>query len=315
MADIPCPICGAPSKGVCPRCFLKKNPIRIVRQEYRECECGLTFFKGRWFRDKHEMVSDMAEKSILPPADVKVFMKDAEYSMEKGELVVKAQYRVYYKGVGFEESQTWSVRPEKFKCGSCKKQGSGYFEAVLQVRAEGIELGLEPREIASVEEVRGGIDVYLISDAYAQARVSTYISNGLQVIRSSKLHTKRAGKDIYRHFYSIKHPPFSPGDFIRVNDKIYRVIELGKTMKLEDIQIKKPRSFRMSALKDAEFVAKSADIRSATVSEIRPDGAQIIDSFNQKTYEIRNTPELRQSTQIQYLLLDGKIHIISTSAS
>ncbi|MBU0762292.1 MAG: 60S ribosomal export protein NMD3, partial [Candidatus Altiarchaeota archaeon] len=156
MVELPCPLCGKPSNGVCPSCFLKKHPLKVVREVFRECECGLTFFKGRWFRDRYEMVSEIAAKSIVAPDDVKIHVKDVEFKEERGELFIKANLRGYYKGIGFEDTLNWSVRPEKTKCENCKRQGSGYYEAVLQIRGGGIELGLDPKQVASVDEVRGG---------------------------------------------------------------------------------------------------------------------------------------------------------------
>ncbi len=310
MADLPCPSCGRPSGGVCPECYVKKHPFRVKPDSYRVCECGLMFFKGKWYDDRMKLFHDVAEKSIHPPEGVRVRRLRVRAEEKAGSMLFDVEVKASYKRVPFEDRLHWEVRPERTVCEECRRLGSGYYEAVMQVRDMGLRPEWDRRKLAKLEKVRGGYDAYLTSLEYARTMVSDFISRGYLVKESSKLFGKRNGRDVYRHYFSVKHPSFGEGDFIRFKGRPFRVSELGRTVKLLDIESGKVKSASLHQLEDSEVLAGASGVRSALVTEIRPDGMQLLD---QKSFETRQAPlkeGLSQGDEVEYLLLDGRVYVL-----
>jgi nonsense-mediated mRNA decay protein 3 len=311
MADLQCPKCGKPSRGVCAECYLKTNPFSVKPETFRECECGLTFFKGRLYEDKDKemMFRAVAAKSVKPPSGVTFKLLDVTAEYQRGDVVFDAKVQGAYSGNFFTRDVKWKIRPEKMKCDTCKKTGSGYYEAILQVRGD-IDLILDEKKVASAESTRGGVDYYMMDMGYAQEKVQELINKGFLVKQSSKLFGKKNGKDVFRFYYSLKKPHFSVGDFIQYDGAVYRVREIAKMVKLTQLPSRKPTSAGMHRLEDSTVLAKSSSIKKALITEVRPDGMQLMDSEDCATYDVPPGEGLKQGDEVDYIRLGGKTYLL-----
>lgn len=305
-----CPKCGAPSAGVCPRCYIEDHPLAVNPLPFKECGCGIAFFKGRWYEDVDELYLDYAGKSIRAPQDVEVKVTDVKAARKSGSVILDVKVDGEYKDYRFKRTLKLTVKPKKSTCDTCRKLGSGYFEAVLQVRGKVKNLDLEDRQLAKVERVRGGFDYYLISLDYARAKVSELISRGHLVKDSSKLYGKHKGKPLYRHYYSIKKPAFDVGYFIEHKGKVMRVAELGKTVKLVDLSSGKLTSATLHKLEDAPVLANPSDVKKAFVTEVRPDGIQILDEGGCETHQVPLKKDIIAGQDVDYVRMNGRIYLL-----
>jgi NMD protein affecting ribosome stability and mRNA decay len=310
MDGLRCPVCGKSSEGVCVSCYLRDHPIAVKKQPLRECGCGLLFFKGRWYDDRKAMFRDFAQGSMKPPAGVEARVKSVDVSSKAGRTVLDAVVEGSYGGAVFEETLHWDVKPERVRCDVCRKLGSGYYEAVLQVRGESPVLDLDERQIGKVERVRGGLDYYLISLDYARAKAAELADGGYIIKKSSKIHGVKNGKTVYRHYFSVKKPPFAAGYFIEHKGKPMRVVELGKTVKLADLETGKVKSASLHQLEDAKVLAQPRDVRKAMVTEVRPDGMQVMDEDGYETHQLPLKQGLTAGQGIEYVRIRKRMYVL-----
>jgi NMD protein affecting ribosome stability and mRNA decay len=145
---------------------------------------------------------------------------------------------------------------------------------------------------------------------YARQRVSELIDKGYMVVQSTKLHGKKNGKDIFRFYYSIKRPKFEAGDFIDYKDKIFRVRELAKNVKLNDLSGSRHTSASTHQLQDVKVAAKSSQVRKAIVTGLRPDGMQIMDCESCATHELPVKEGLKQGDELEYISIGAKVYLL-----
>ncbi len=118
-----------------------------------------------------------------------------------------------------------------------------YFEAVLQLRNESEEIVEDVVErardvLAWAEPVTNGVDVYL-QDQNRAKRLAHALRDeyGGEVRISSSLFTEdsQTSERVYRLTATVRFPDISVGDYIVVNDTLYRVDGLGKDVKVWDV--------------------------------------------------------------------------------
>jgi nonsense-mediated mRNA decay protein 3 len=201
---------------------------------------------------------------------------------------------------GFEYEWSVPLKVARGLCSDCSRKRGGYWEAIIQLRAAGIEdedhasvvdvlgkivAGKDRNAFVSkVEVVRGGVDVYLGSWRLAD-RISREIAarTGAEVKSSKKLHTHRDGKDIYRSTFLIRYPDLVIGDIFRHEGRHYVLLGLlkkgvrardlltGETVTVEE---------RLATLR---LAAKMEDVRPAiAISEARGE----IEILDPESYEM-----------------------------
>ena len=191
-------------------------------------------------------------------------------------LTVKAVGK--HEGVEVLQDFHTRLRIKPTVCDTCQRQDSRYYEGILQVRADGRELtGAERREVRTlvlaradrgreeagdfvsrVEEVRGGLDFYVSSNALG-GRLAKEIASayGGTVSSSAKLYGQRKGKDMYRVTSLVRLPAFRVGDIVRYRDALTEVVALAPLLTLRDLvsgeaRRYKPRDVRRARRVEAE---------------------------------------------------------------
>lgn len=199
-----CPKCGRQGKGLCIDCYLEGNPFAMKPAEIQVCECDKSYSRGRWDKSMGENLLVIVSKNLVSSEKIKVNSVDVESEPDKKHLSVNVLVKGDYLGEPFETSFDIRVKVVRKSCPVCSKKRSGSFEAILQIRNPEIEINFEQDHISTVEKVRGGIDVYLISNSYARRVARQFKKSGYTVKRSAKLYGQKEGKDVYRTSYSIK---------------------------------------------------------------------------------------------------------------
>jgi len=310
MPDLKCPRCGRLSKGVCGDCYLRDHPVSVKPESFRECGCGLVLFKGRWSGAVEAMYRELAVKSIKPPSGVDLKVLGVNVERDRGRAVWDVDVLLSCGGSELKQKLTWSVKPESTMCEMCRKLGSGYFEAVLQVRGEAAPLDLDKRQVAKVERVRGGSDYYMLSAEYTRIKASELINRGYLVKDSSKLYGMKKGKQIYRYYFSVRKPPFDVGYFIEHKGRVMRITGVGRAVKLADLSTGKVTSTPLSQIEESRVLAKPADVREALITEVRPDGMQIMDKGGYETFHVPVKAGARQGQDVGYVKVKGRIYVL-----
>ncbi|HHQ45226.1 MAG TPA: hypothetical protein ENN13_03710 [Candidatus Altiarchaeales archaeon] len=311
MADeSPCPKCGRPAKGLCIDCFLEDNPVTLKDFRLEYCDCGLVFVHGVWRDDVDKAVKELVASKLRYPLELDKPMAWVEYVLWGKHAKIHVHVAALYLGNKVERDYEWNIPVAKRICPDCVKLSSGYFEAVLQVRAEDFDKNwLDAGKIANVEPVAGGHDIYLIDNGYAKRLSQSLSEKGYLVTHSSSLYGKKDGRDVYRNFYSIKRPEFKKGDFIKLDGIVYRVLEAGAKASLYNILSHAKTSKKLSRLSDAEILAPSSDAHQALVTEVRPDGIQVMDSETYGLFEFKNKG-FSQGDEVEIIKIEGKNYLL-----
>jgi len=308
--------------GLCPDCYIESKlnvsvdgPITIDICPV----CSSVRKKNSWI-ERPDLKAIMLEKiddALSIPFDVEKYGFNVEFE-EEDPYNIKANIKI--------ELQTDDLSTEKYihtriilkkvQCEICSKIHGNYYEAILQVRPTDKEMTDEQKELVmkkvkkrievkegekrnifltSHEEIHGGIDFYL-SDTGVTKNLAQEISKavGGSVKSSAKLAGREDGQDIYRMTYSVRIPPYEIGDFIEVEEKIYRVKKLkggtgkvilkdigsGKKVRMDDKQLENPE-----ILGGSEIIMKSVIVSKTdkemklldpesyeTVTVLKPDG-------------------------------------------
>ena len=235
-----CPKCGRETaklvEGLCEECFaarIKAELFRCFRSsqfELKYCKGCDSFFKGKERVDLETAVENFAERMIKRLfGDVKseIEVSKIEKLREKDKILASLDVNVWVCGVEVGGELPLYVYFRKELCEDCSKIAGGYYAAVVQLRAEGREPSeaeiAKAREIAlsslgehdfitKEKKVRGGIDFYVSSSAYAR-RISREIVRRLggSFSESPKLYGIKNGKRIYRVSFSVRLPPEEEG--------------------------------------------------------------------------------------------------------
>jgi NMD protein affecting ribosome stability and mRNA decay len=149
--------------------------------------------------------------------------------------------------------KTVDVTLKLVKCNMCEKEGTQYFEAVLQVRSNNFDIldksidylqsrveNLRHRGmfINKVERLDDGYDLYVTNKNIAQ-----HLGKELQDLFGGEYKTsarlfsknKMTSKNIYRVNVFVRLPGFERGEMVLVDDKVYRVDKLGSKITLHDL--------------------------------------------------------------------------------
>ncbi|NQV09150.1 hypothetical protein HQ529_04830, partial [Candidatus Woesearchaeota archaeon] len=126
-------------------------------------------------------------------------------------------------------------------------ENKDYFEGILQLRnpndevVEHIRDSVEKKKncfISKEEKVRGGIDFYFSSQRFLQSfGRKLHNSFGGNIKTSAKIHTrdKQKSKDVYRVNVLIYLPDFKRRDIIFIDNRIIKVLKIGKSLTGFDI--------------------------------------------------------------------------------
>ncbi len=283
-----CPVCGREIRGkleLCPRCYVERREVFWLEDiiEVIKCpRCGFFKIGGKW-RDVEfeEALVEAVERSIrvIPEFDV----KDVTVTpMAKGEV---GRYSVELRGKLDGEyvsvGKVVNVRVKTEVCWRCTREAGGYYEAIVQIRADGrdieesemrvvneIIVRVLERErenqkafISKVVERREGVDYYF-GDRNIGRKISRMIVDELggRIVESKKIHTRRDGQDVYRFTYAVRLPAYRKGDIVEDRGRVCIVTNqrLGKGLSLdsgETVNLKRPRVIvRREELKETVVV-------------------------------------------------------------
>ncbi len=287
-----CVICGRESNSpICARCYVERN--RIVEVEKVEVEvcprCSFYRVEGRW-RDLsfEDAVEKALYKALLvhPEFDV----KEAELSVSEKRRIGTVRLRGKFRGCEVEQVAEFGIEVKKTLCERCSREAGGYYESIVQLRAERRELSREEVEEVSriVEEVlkserenlkafltkvverKEGIDYY-IGGRDIGRKISKAIADrfGGTVKESRKIAGRKDGRDIYRFTYSVRLPEYRKGDVVMDETGLVFVTnpKLGKGVSIPEMSRTNLRRARVVVRREEmeEGVVVSTDERAAEV--------------------------------------------------
>lgn len=259
------------------------------------CSCNKYLEKNQWkpYKSMKEVVSrKIRARAPRAKLDFEDFeFPDRHKQIVENEVVVKSKNKEHVIKVVLKLT----------KCNLCGKEGTEYYEAVLQIRSSNLNVLERSVEFLKqrVENLRHkgmfinkvrrqseGYDLYMTNKSSAQALGrELYDTYGGVYKASPHLHTRdrQKSKNVYRVNVFVRLPGFEKGDVI-VTDKdlVYKVEKLGKKIKLLDLDKDCLVSLEYSKL--TYHVLKK---HATYVSRIHP-GLEVINPFDFQSSWIKN---------------------------
>ncbi|MFH1836197.1 MAG: NMD3-related protein [Methanobacteriota archaeon] len=305
-----CPKCGRKGGGICLKCLLEENPVRIHKKGIAVCGCGRIKHKNKWIKDLLEMLTPLTVKIVEFPDGVEVGEVEVNPKKVGKNVEWDAEFHISFNGEEAVEAISLSTPRIDQTCPSCKKGSSGYYEAVLQIRQKPPPILPDINEVSNVSESKNGVDFQLKSSSYAKQMAAKYRKSGFIVNESKKTFGQKDGLEIYRIYYSVKPFPFKAGDVIEHKSKTYQITSIGANTGLIEVSNNQWKKVPLKDLFDAVLVAGKKELKHVLVSNVTPIGVQAVDTSTGRLFDFRSNPGFNEGDECLLLEHKGKSFLL-----
>lgn len=345
-----CPECGSTDKkrvgNICIDCFLKdfqmiELPKRIEVQICSHCNSKLE--EGKWseeFIPEEEIIYRALERNIKIHDEVSNEVINLEIDQMKG-TIAKCYVEIVgeVKGTQIEETQETEVKILKTVCPTCSKIQSGYYESVIQFRADKREIKSEEFEKADeivkktlikqlksdklaycpqIAKLKEGNDYY-IGSLKSGRKIAEALKEefGGTIKESPRLisEDKSTGKGLYRIWISVRIPEFEINDFVKFEDKIIQINNIDKNRVVgTDIKTSKKHNIPLKNMEKIKLVKKSSDIETTTIISMSPSTIQILDPVNYSAVDLEMKEEFANyniGDEIKLIKIDNYPYLLN----
>ena len=315
MNELICPKCGRITdifyNSVCRECYVRDKKLigcpMVIHS--RICPtCGSFFRKGKWVTEEDETEGIL--RCVKDELDIDKKARNIELAMSP-EKLDNSRYRVHVEaradieGLSIGGEVDTEVRISWETCHTCSRISGGYFEGIVQIRADkriptqdelkkcqdmAGEVAANSKAkgdrlafIAEIHTLPEGIDLYVgsakLGKQICRALADTF-GGGFR--ESPKLVGQKNGIDLYRITYAMRLPEFVRGDIISVDDRVIEVKNCGKHINGIDLETGKRFVENYSDLME---VKKLGSIRDVVPAVLVADEGSTIQVMDPDTYE------------------------------
>ncbi len=285
-----CVVCGKEINNgyICGKCAVEKFEVVDIKPfEILQCSrCGAVKIGRKWLHVGIEKVIEdnvFKNSRIIEDFDVKNVILDLssdtvvfEGNLYGDEINVLARLRYKIK---------------KISCPKCSRECGGYYESIVQLRADNrelrdyeievtkriieevltVEMDNEMAFLSKVEERKEGVDFYFGSRDIGR-KISRKIARELggKISESKKLHTRVDGRDVYRFTYLVRLPSYEEGDIVEKDGGLFVVKNRVASKGVNIID------GRTKNIEDGRVVARKKDFLSGVVVNVDESVAEIV---------------------------------------
>lgn len=317
-----CPKCGkeTEAEGLCSACFAEKYVVFQLPQvlDVKICAKCPSYKIGEvWVETNIPSYEDLVRKAAVKTVRMALSVSK---EVDQPQITVVPEFTGPYVLVihvtvtgsieGRPVSTTADIegRVRKETCDICSRIAGGYYEGVIQIRAEGrvptkqeVDRCLKIIENVFVRSAKSGdrlafitdifplpegADLYVGSTSCARQASRTIADEyGGSVLESPKLVGCVGGKGVYRVTFSVRLPEIVAGDIVRMRKQIVLVEKVGKRTSGVDLATGQNTS-GPEDLKLEKISSRSEARRVVIVSE-EGDSIQILDPDTYQAVNIR----------------------------
>ncbi|MFC1734417.1 NMD3-related protein [candidate division KSB1 bacterium] len=255
-----CPKCGKKGiKGVlCSKCTAEKSVIEFKDIKLKYCiNCKAYLFRNKWIKTNtlESGVRKAVKKSLKKKTTAEINPILPKIEPKPG---LTHNFEVEIK-MSPKEKYYIPAKIELTTCPKCSKEGTQYFEGILQLRNPNPEVVEFIRKEAKDQKSRGiyitdekdvaygkGIDFYFTSQKYIQnlgLKLQKTFGGILKINPKLFSKSRQTSKDLYRVNVLFELLDFKIGDVILVDNKILKVTDLGKKGSGVDLKTGKKTNF------------------------------------------------------------------------
>jgi len=363
--------------GLCQVCYRKENPVLLIEGEINTelCQnCGSYKRRGVWVDpnsyDLEELIFEVADNALLetigdsldervrefeivpleeleetaelPVGKALVAFQPVDWHIEYFPAIITYEVRVKARIHELQrelhdESRHVTVYVRQTVCPRCSKFLGGYFEAILQVRAEDRPLTDEERKaigklveekvdeimrrdrmgfIQDTIEKEEGLDFYMGSTSSARKlaqaireRFGGTISEAYELVGVDR----QTSREVYRTSVSVRIPKFQKGDLVADrHGNVYEVERVdGKGMSMRNLATRESEYRDWKTVKREGIDVVEGEGSEAMVTSITPREVQLMDMETYETYELeRPSMELKEGEVYRMIEVKGRKYFL-----
>jgi nonsense-mediated mRNA decay protein 3 len=239
--------------GVCLNCYLKhtqfsKGPVIL---DITLCpRCSSYKYKNTWMQ---ESFHDILKRHIKDVFSISPELKNVEIQTKCNEqdrvLLCMVFISGFLEGHQITEQHSLTIRIRHTTCNICSKETGGYYEAIIQIRAEKRtftdaelqtlrsiveslvrqhqESGKRGLFITDIDIRRNGLDFFLSEKTTAFSIVKKLQEQfGGNFKQSASTVGMKDSREVYRMTYLIRIPAYRKGDFFSYDNSFFMIISL-----------------------------------------------------------------------------------------
>ena len=340
-----CPVCGREVAelidGACARDAAQKLPL-LEAPEVHDlvvcAHCGRTFTGTSWKDVGHGRDQKM-EATLGPAIETDPRLSDVSIEVEPRweddrNAVVTVRLTGRLQDEPVDRTAKVRVRMKSGACSDCSREMGGYFEATLQVRGSpGTDLAhllpkiegyiaerletfrqeLRPNAfITDMTRLRTGVDYVLGSHEVGRILAAEIAERwGGEQDESTKLFSRKDGRDVYRWTMLVRLPPYARGDFLLIDERPFKLLSFDKRT-LHLIDLRERRSIRREVRRTTFKIAGRAhQQRDAIVVSRSGRFAQILDPATYKTIDVPAEQVPEQAQTVPVFKFEDEVYVVS----
>jgi 60S ribosomal export protein NMD3 len=297
-----CPSCGQPSIGVCRNCSTKGHVLaKIPRHlDLKVCPTCLDYFlNGKWAQNEIiDAITRTIENALCINAEKSALYVDVR-EQDKGLIRTRVIVEGNVDGKTLIDEFDVDLHVKRETCERCSRIAGGYYEGLVQIRADGrvpeeheliaaaeIAHRVVERErtndrkafLSRAERKKEGLDIY-VGTTRAAKQLSRSITEELggSFGESPKLVGKKDGKNVYRVAFSLRLPRFTSGSIVFHNGHVFEFHSVKKKVAATDLQTGEKYSLNIRDLARAELLGSRTDARESVLVSMTDDEVQLLD--------------------------------------
>ncbi len=311
--------------GVCINCYVKNKTFTrgpTVIDIFTCSSCSSYKYKNTWINETFdEIVKRNVKDNFQISNELKNISITNSCSDKKRIIDCKIIISGFINEYKIEEEHFLKIRIKTVVCDICSKQFGGYYEAILQIRADKKSFKNELNEIKVlveyyVEEFRqkgnrglfitdfsdesSGMDFFLSEKgpAYTIAKKIQEKFGG-EIKQSSSNIGMKDSKQIYRMTYLVRLPSYKKGNFIAHNGKYFFIAQInGNKIHVIDMDNWNDIILEEKQLKNIKILGGLELLRDMIMVSQSKDEIQVMDTKDYHTFEIKKPKNIKFSSDM-----------------
>jgi nonsense-mediated mRNA decay protein 3 len=355
----PCYLCGKPSvlEGLCADCYNNNHPLIDVSTPLTllACKkCSSVKLPDGWQKIAGNAIAPEEiqdyQIELLLGSMIKTLGKDVTLSIEEEKrldrvthIIVTASGKSHESLSPHDEKYSVEIRYRLSTCDTCGMMHGGYYEAILQIRADSRELTDEEKQAISstvtditVGRYRSDDRAFIVNTIENKYGLDFYIgSENLCKLLADEIETQylaerkenykligedRTGRRKYRITVLVRLPQFLVGDFVTADGNPCQVLAMSRNM-LTCYDLKRRERFsinpKSAKWRTLEFLAPLSSRREFMITtSAYGKPVQIMDSSTFEVQEIEPSlfdSEIVVGSKIYALKIEDDIYILPNS--
>jgi nonsense-mediated mRNA decay protein 3 len=325
--------------GICLNCYVQNTHFTFGPEIIDIIACSVCEgykHKNNWFDESLEQAIRRHIKEVFTFShELNEIKIDLMYDDTKKIIECTVEITGVINDKKILEKHTVVIRIKKTVCDVCSKQSGGYYEAVLQIRAENrtpskkelalinqtVEAVITEHQskgnrtlfIADTAKERGGIDYYISEkgSAYTIAKKIQEKYGGIIKQSSTNIGMKDS-RQIYRMTYLIRLPSYQVGNFIEYNNSFYFITSIS-SVKVHVLELNSWSEQVVDGknLQKVRVIGSFDRIKEMILVSQSTDEVQLMDPKNYKIFDIKKPMNVTfHKKSVSTALLDDYVYLL-----